>query len=126
MQRRSAALRIAKWVARMQQEAVCPVMQRRLEHATDKMASYVSSAVGVESQIRQVLEGKATGGTVIPVISIPYYLGFGRECYRIQRGEFAGPSGNMAAQCLKTLWTARGLDSLTLIQIALIFGYVVA
>lgn len=125
MQRRSAALRIAKWVARMQQEAVCPVMQRRLVRATDKMASYVASVVGVESQIRQVLEGKATGGTAIPITSIAYYMDYGRQCYRLQRGEFAGPSGNMAAQCLKTLWVARGLDSLTLKAIALIFGYVV-
>jgi hypothetical protein len=109
----------------MQQEAVCPVMLRRLEHATEKMATYLASVVGVESQIRQVLEGKATGGTVIPIISVVYYLAFGRECYRLQRGEFAGTSGNMAAQCLKDLWVARGLDSLTLIPIALIFGYVV-
>jgi hypothetical protein len=109
----------------MQQEALSPIMQIRLVRATEKMATYVSAVVGVESQIRQVLEGKATGGVVIPIIAVAYYMTFGRQCYRLQRGEFAGASGNMAAQCLKTLWTARGLDSATLKAIALIFGYIV-
>jgi hypothetical protein len=109
----------------MQQEAASPVMLRRLAHATDKYATYVSSVVGVESQIRQVLEGKATGGVVIPTIFTVFYLAYGRQCYRLQRGEFSGTSGNNAAKRLKDVWVARGLDAGTLKAIAAIFGYVI-
>jgi len=125
MQRRSAALRIAKWTARMQQEAVSPIAQRRLVHATEKIATYISGVVGIEAQVRQVLEGKATGGVNIPTIATPYYYSFGRQCYKLQRGEFSGTSGNMACQNIKDVWVARGLDSATLKAIAAVFGYVI-
>jgi len=101
----------------MQQEALCPAMQRRLERATEKMASYVSGVVGIESQVRQVLDGKATGGTIIPIQTTPFYLAFGHQCYKLQRGEFSGTSGNMVCQCLKAVWVARGLNATRLAAI---------
>jgi len=125
MEKRSAALRIAKWKARMQQEALSAAMERRLARATEKYATYTSAAVGIESQIRQVLESKAVSGVVIPSILIIFYLDFGRQCFRLQRELFTGPAGDQAAQLLKDAWVARGLDSGTCKAIAAIFGYVV-
>jgi len=69
-----------------------------------------------ETQIKDIIEAEG-----VPTFQIPFYLNFGRECYRISE-RFTGATANNEASFAADKWVQRGLLRQLLAKIAALFG----
>jgi hypothetical protein len=58
----------------------------------------------METQVKQVLDTEG-----VPTIDYPFYLGYGRELWKLTQREISGTSMQLEALVLLNKWVARGL-----------------
>lgn len=98
----------------MQQEALSPIMARRLTRAAVNFEASAARAVQIEDDVKVVLN--ADDGPV-PTIQYPFYLAFARQVARLMDAGLTGASLTRETDLIKATWASRGLDEgiLTLI-----------
>jgi hypothetical protein len=105
----SADKRIAKWDAKFNTERVKATLDDLRPDMLASVSAVFPLLATMESEVKQVLDGEG-----VSVILYPFYLGFGRELWRLQRNNLSGESLAIEAQTLIQKWVARGLSQTVL------------
>ena len=101
---RPANLRISKWIAKMQGEALSVVTGRQKESMTEQIQQEFPRLETLENEIKVIL-GEAGLATILN----PSYLNFGRQVYKSCR-KFSGGQLLYNADVLLNRWVGEGLD----------------
>jgi len=112
MARRNTVTRVAKWNAHMQQEALSPIMQRRLSAASVRYLASCDRSVEIEDAIKTIFNGVVGSGLPVSIRSceLPAYISFSRQ-YAALKDKFTGLTLTNEAAVVQALWVARGLNS---------------
>lgn len=118
---RSAINRAKKYEAKL----VGDVIKNRIDAHRDSMIeqenTQFANLVAYEISVKEALEGECTAHS----IDIPFYLAFGRQCYKIINTHGTGTIATEEAQGKCDLWVTRGLDGACLVAVANVFGITV-
>ena len=112
MARRTAIVRVAKWAARMQQEALSPIMQRRLATATVRYEIAAQRSEQIEDAVKALLNSEVAPGPLpapVSILEVPYYLAFARQVAKA-KDCFSGDTLVNEVALLVAQWADRGLD----------------
>lgn len=74
-----------------------------------KFAAVVPSITAMELAVKQVCDGAG-----VPTVTIPFYLDFGRELWRLGRQDISGETAAINAAMQLAKWVGRGLASAVL------------
>lgn len=113
MARRTATVRAAKWLARMQMEAISPIMLRKLEAASVRFIASAERAEAIEDNTKTVLNGAGA----VPFALIPSYMAFAKQAGSL-KDRLLGESLADEVAILTVKWVSRGLDEDVLLAIA--------
>jgi hypothetical protein len=109
----------AKYVA----QTVALKVAARLDSMKSSFTGPTTSLFAMEQAVKAILD---LDPAPIQTIQYPFYLCFARKLWALDYNGIGGAAATAAAQQYKTLWTTRGLESATLIAIALnVFGITV-
>lgn len=113
MARRTAITRAFKWAARMQQEALSPIMQRRLATATVQYELSAQRSEFIEDAVKVLLNGPVgVGGALpepVPFVQVPFIMAAARQ-FAAAKDCFTGDTLTAELAILVAKWHRRGLS----------------
>jgi len=102
---RSEAYRRAKYKAKNNADVIRERFSDQKENMDAQVDAQFPLLVQMENNVKAALEGAG-----VTTILIPFYLNFGRECWRI-KNRFGSPACNTEYDIAYAKWEARGLTS---------------
>lgn len=108
--------RIDQYGAKYVASTVSLKVAQRLDTMKSSYATVANSIAAKELEIQTLLNGQTPA---IQTADYPFYLAFGRQLWALGFRGINGTAATAQAQQYKIAWTTRGLDSATLIAIAL-------
>jgi hypothetical protein len=99
---RPAADRIAKWNANLDGDSLSVKVGRYKEHMLSLVTQRFGELVNMEDSVKAILDEEGVSTT-----QYPFYLGFGRQVYRLKR-KFGGGSLINATNIWLQRWVADG------------------
>lgn len=103
----------------MQQEALSPIMQRRLSAASDRYLVSCDRSVEIEDAIKTIFNGRVGMGlpvTILPV-ELVSYTAYSRQVAAL-KDKFSGLSLTNEIAVVQAIWVARGLKQNNLVVLA--------
>ena len=99
------AKRIAKWNAKYNTERIKATLDELRPSMYASVQGVFPMLTAMELQVKQVLDMEGAS-----VTEYPFYLGFGRELWRIiNRSQMSGEAASKEAATLAQKWVSRGL-----------------
>ena len=98
--------RIDNWDVKYDTEQIKVLLDKKRPKMFERVQAVFPALVSMEAQVKQVLDDQG-----VSIIQYPFYLGFGREMWRLQhQQEMSGESFAIEAATLIGKWTSRGLS----------------
>jgi len=102
---RNEALRRAKYKAKNNADVIRERFAGQKSNMDTQIDGVFPQLTAMEDAVKEALE--AAG---VPTIQVPFYLNFGRECWRIKK-RFGSPTCNDEIGLMYAKWAGRGLTS---------------
>jgi hypothetical protein len=99
---RNAYRRIQKWEANLDGEALSVKVGRLKDMMKSQVEETFTALASMEDRVKTVLDEEGLSTT-----QYPFYLNFGRQCFKLMR-EFAGPTLINRANIALQRWVADG------------------
>jgi hypothetical protein len=106
--------RVANWDTKYNLDRVKAILEEKRPTMLERVNAVFPSLTSMETQVKQVLDTEG-----VPTIDYPFYLGYGRELWKLTQREISGTSMQLEALVLLNKWVARGLTQSVLEAIRL-------
>jgi hypothetical protein len=114
---RESTLRLKKWDKKIDPAIVLQRFSTLKDISKEQLDPYLIQVTGIEKRVKELLEAKG-----VPTIQIAFYLAYARELLGKTFGSISSETLRNEELAIRSKWLPRGLDDLTLEEIAKMFG----